>query len=69
MYVFPVAVFPPQEPVVERPSSGTQCSKPSVSHSATVHAYISHSLVFIKFTPPAPSIPNESCLFHRHDDD
>lgn len=55
---------------MKRPSSGTQCNETPVSHSpACLHLFRALSLVFIKFTPPALSVHNESWLFHRRDND
>lgn len=38
-----------------------------MSHAVTCPQISLSSLVFVKFTPPAPSGPNESRSFHRHD--
>lgn len=68
MYVFPAAI--------SGSSPGTCWGEAFLWHlvwknscDSLLHAYISRSVLFIKFTPPVPLIPNEFCPCHRHDDD
>lgn len=63
MYVFPAAA-----PCCGEAFLWQSVSESPVSHTPTC-LHLSLALVFIKFTPPAPAIPNEFWPFYKHQDD